>query len=265
MFAEVVVFHSPSGRLPSSAPFFWKNEMTEEKESPESKEKPIIVSPESKRPIGRPKGSRTAKALAKAGKMITPQQWAEIDVLWESGTVSMEQLMKRFGLSRSGFAKHFSEKGIKHGSAIKEYQDKVKAEVQKAINDDATIVAGRIRETKEDHYKMSSALARLAWEEIIKVRKDGAPMSAATNNLKALDNAINVIKKAREERYACLGLDKDIHTGEGLEELVIHELTSDQIEALRSRDHTEIDGARDKNPISEYDEISDSDDEIVEE
>lgn len=240
----------------------------------EDAEKPKMVEPDIKRPRGRPrkhpqtrpigpripKGGKNVKGVGKTKVQISRQQWAEIDALWASGTVNYDFLMKRFGKSRETFQKHFMRAGIKHGSELEKHKKKIMEEVEKTLVGDATVVAGRIRETREDHYKMSSALARLAWEEIVRVRKENLPMSTATNNLRALDNAINVIKKAREERYACLGLDRDgPKQDDAFEELVIHELTADQVEALRNRDHTEFDELND-NGVSNTGEDYSSDD-----
>lgn len=54
---------------------------------------------------------------------------------------------------------------------------------------------------------------------------------------KALDVAMTTLKKAREERYAVLGLDRDdFVASEDLPELVISELTAEQIEKMRATD-----------------------------
>jgi AcrR family transcriptional regulator len=168
---------------------------------------------------------------------LTPKQWAEAEALWESGEVTLEDLAARFGKHRTAFHKHFTAKGIKRGAKKAEHAAAVKEAVTTAAIDDATILAARIRETKEEHYKMASGLAKLSWNEILTAKQEGRPVATALNNLKALDAAMSVLKKAREERWAVLGLDRDDAMDEdGLPDLVISELTADQIEALRSRD-----------------------------
>lgn len=203
-------------------------------------------------------------------RRLTPRKWAEAEALWETGEVTLGDLVKRFNLSERAFMAHFSKRGIKKGAKAAEHKKKVSEEVTRAAVDDATIVAARIKETKEEHYKMSSALAKLTWDEILTARKNSSPMAVAMNNLKALDTAMNVLKKAREERYAVLGLDRDDHVDEdSLPELVISELTADQIKALQERDHTEFDdlpedAAQDDNGVG-FDEDDDEDDDVVEE
>ena len=52
------------------------------------------------------------------------------------------------------------------------------------------------------------------------------------------------LKVVREESWAVLGLDRaDAVDPDQIPELVISELTAEQIKELRDRDHTEVDGA----------------------
>ena len=115
---------------------------------------------------------------------------------------------------------------------------------------------------------MASNLAKLTWSEILKVKQDGQQFSTIQGNLKALDSAMTILKKAREERWAVLGLDKEKDVdSDDLPELVVSELTVEQIEAIRAQDAEQVDGLEEE-PVLELDEdfeIDESSDEIVEE
>lgn len=193
---------------------------------------------------------------------LTPKQWAEAEALWESGEVTLVDLATRFGKHKSAFSAHFSKHKIERGSKKAEHAAAIKEEVKKASIDDATVLAARIKETKEEHYKMASGLAKLSWNEILQAKAAGHAFSTVLNNLKSLDAAMTVLKKAREERWAVLGLDKDDDMDEdGLPELVISELTAEQIEALRSRDESELDDLPDgEADVSELDDVVDEGD-----
>ena len=199
---------------------------------------------------------------------MTPRQWAEAEALWESGEVTLDDLAKRFDKDRSAFVRYFKKHGIVKGSRAAARKEEVKEAVAAAGIDEATVLANRIRETKEDHYKMSSALAKLVWAEVLTAKKDEKPFSAIKDNLKALDNAMNVLMKARMERFAILGLNKDDYVDEGgLPELVISELTAAQIEELRNRDEEGLEAGTAVIPETLQEEIEDEDEEdgIVEE
>lgn len=199
---------------------------------------------------------------------MTPRQWAEAEALWEAGEVTLDDLATRFDKDRSAFVRYFKKHGIVKGSRAAARKEEVKEAVAAAGIDEATVLANRIRETKEDHYKMSSALAKLVWAEVLTAKKDEKPFSAIKDNLKALDNAMNVLMKARMERFAILGLNKDDYVDEdGLPELVISELTAAQIEELRNRDEEGLEAGTAVIPETLQEEIEDEDEEdgIVEE
>ena len=204
----------------------------------------------------------------KTSTRMTPRQWAEAEALWEAGEVTLDDLAARFDKDRSAFVRYFKKHGIVKGSRAAARKEEVKEAVAAAGIDEATVLANRIRETKEDHYKMSSALAKLVWAEVLTAKKDEKPFSAIKDNLKALDNAMNVLMKARMERFAILGLDKDDYVDEdGLPELVISELTAAQIEELRNRDEEGLEAGTAVISEALQEEIEDEDEEdgIVEE
>lgn len=209
---------------------------------------------------------------AKSGTRLTPKQWAEAEALWESGEVTLDDLAAKFGKHKSNFSRHFDKLSIKRGSKAEAHKKKVHEAVTAAAVDDATVTAARIRETKEDHYKMSSSLAKLVWSEILTAKQGGHPLAVATANLKALDIAATSLKKLREERWAVLGLDKaDFIDEDGLPELTIQELTAEQLEELRNRDEADLGlavGSAVQVPEEidrDDDEESDDDDVVIEE
>jgi len=202
------------------------------------------------------------KAKAKS-KRLPARTWAVIDALWEAGDATYNDLVAKFGVSRQGLRTHFKSKGIIQGSKKEHIAKVVSEDLTKAVSEEATILAARIKETKEEHYKMASGLAKLTWAEILKAKQDGVPVSTAINNLKALDTAMTVLKKAREERYSVLGLDKDAVDENEVPELVISELTADQIETLRKRSFSEIEEI--EVDLDEDNGVNPGDDDVVEE
>lgn len=209
------------------------------------------------------KTSKAAEKLVKPKRKgkLSEREWAEATALWEQGAVTYGQLAEKYDRHEQSFAQYFRRRGIKKGSARAKTMAKVESAVEKQLVNDAAIIAARIKETKEEHYKMASGLAKLTWAEVLKAKQDGVPVGSAINNLKALESAMNVLKKAREERYAVLGLDRPDSVDENdVPELVISELTADQIEALRARSFQEL-SEIDDGPIEEID----GSDDVVEE
>lgn len=184
----------------------------------------------------------TTTTAAKPKSHMTPKQWREAEAMWESGDFTYDDLVKKFGKSVSTFERHFKKHGIVKGSKAAATKKKVEEKLAAAAVDEATILAARIKETKEEHYKMASAIGKLTWNEILKTKQDGVPIATALNNIKTLDAALSVISKARTEKWAVLGLDKpDAVDPDELPELLIGELTEEQIRELRERDDAGID------------------------
>lgn len=169
----------------------------------------------------------------KKSNRLTGKQWAEIEALWECGEVTIEDLAAKYGKSKTCFTRHFSKHKIMKGSKLRKAA--IKESVAASVNDES-VIAKRIKETKDDHYKMAAALGKLTWAEIMKARADKIPYSAIKDNLKALESAANILMKTRMERFAVLGLDKENHMdSDELPELLISELTAEQIEEMRKR------------------------------
>jgi hypothetical protein len=208
-----------------------------------------------------------AEAGAKPAKKpaLTARQWAEAVALWENGAVTLPELAKKYDRHEQSFVQYFRRRGIKKGSKLAKIATKVDKKVEEQHINDAEVIAARIRETKEEHYKMAAGLAKLTWAEVLKAKQDGVPVGTAINNLKALESAMNVLKKAREERYSVLGLDRADSVDENeVPELVISELTADQIETLRQRSFRELQDIDDQISEMQPDEEAD-DDGVVEE
>lgn len=213
------------------------------------------------------KPAKKATGIAPGSKTkgrLSDKAWAEATTLWKQGVVTLDELAAKYDRHPQSFAQYFRRRGIKKGQDKDKIAKKVEAAVEKQELNDAQMIAARIRETKEEHYKMAAGLAKLTWAEILKAKQDGVPVGTAINNLKALESAMNVLKKAREERYSVLGLDRPDAVDENdVPELVISELTADQIEALRQRSFREMEQLEVAGEIEDVPE--DPDDEVVEE
>lgn len=182
----------------------------------------------------------------KAKRQLTTKEWAAAEELWAQGNVTLAGLNKMYGAHPDTFNRHFKKKGIDKGESAAEHATQVKEEVKKNVVDDASVLASRIRETKEDHYKMATALGKLTWREVARIQEKKAEIATALPNLKALDAAMNVLKKVREERWVVLGLDNpDTLSDDDIPELVISELTADQIaEINRMQELNDLDVQR---------------------
>jgi transposase-like protein len=182
-----------------------------------------------------PKALKTVRRKGSAkGRHLTPAQKSEIQQLWRSGEVTLEELAKRFDKNISTIKNVL--KGVKKGELASEVKKKVEEEVEKAIVDDATEYARRVKETRDEHYRMSAALAKLTYASIGAAKRDGIPLGNIAGDIKTLHIAAQTLKITREERFAVLGItNEDDNVDKPLPELVVQELTNDDIEELHQR------------------------------
>ncbi|MCP6582226.1 hypothetical protein NL505_27725, partial [Klebsiella pneumoniae] len=86
-------------------------------------------------------------------------------------------LEKKYVVAVSTFQRHFKNRGVVKGSRADLTKKAVEEKLKAAALDDATILAARVRETKEQHYTMSSNIGKLIWNEILEAKKAGAEIA----------------------------------------------------------------------------------------
>lgn len=221
-----------------------------------------------------PRERKAAKVLADAKRRrFTPEQWSRIEAMWASGSVTYADLIAKFGSCTATFERHFKRVGCVKGSNAAATKERIVAKLESTAIAEATVLAARIHETKEQHYTMVGNLAKLAWNEILQCKRDNLPVSVAAANLKALNEGMTIFKKVREEKWAILGLDRpDAIDPDEIPELIISELTAEEVQQLRDRDHSELDditpppaGEGDEDDGEGDDEDVDDSDGVVEE
>lgn len=174
-------------------------------------------------------------------KNLTTSQKSEAAALWRTGSVTLVDLAKRFDKRPETFSKLFTRMGIKKGEAAEEHAKKTAAVIEARLIGDAEEHARRIAQAKEEHYKMSSGLAKLAWAEIVRARQADLKIDGLKDTMQTLRLASEVIANARKELWQVLGIEeadkkKDF---EDLPELTVRELTGSEISQLQGQ--TEID------------------------
>jgi hypothetical protein len=178
------------------------------------------------------------------GKVLTPAEWAEVVTLWELGKVTLVDLSAKFGISPAGLSKGLKKRGAVKGSRAKEVGDAMAKAVLKVTEEDALTAAeerqAKINETRKSHYDYAKMLASQIMGRLAKAQKDERPFESEMNNIKTLRIAAQGLATIRQERFAILDADKAVDQDE-LPELVIRDLTEDEITKLRNVD-TEDDG-----------------------
>lgn len=197
-------------------------------------------------------------------KKLTDAQWAEIVTLYELGEHSAADLSKRFGVTPSALSQHFKKNGIVKGSRSGEIAKAVEKEV-KAAHVAAVVTfeskrRQRIEETRENTYLFLDNISKSAMKLLVEAGKASLPPASVYADLKALRLAAAIVEQTRVGRLDVLQANRDIDE-ESLPNLVIDDLTDDDIKAHHARNEAESDDDILPSVDDEDEIISEEDDE----
>lgn len=169
-------------------------------------------------------------------KRLTTADKAEAIALWKSGTVTLDDLAKKFKKDRGTFIRLFKEEGVTKGETAAETEKKVAEAVTSTLIDEATVLAQRIKQTKEDHLKYANAISKITYSLIARATQERTPYATLLQEMKSLELAARVFKLTRDEKYAVLNIrEDDDNEDKPLPDLVVQELTAQDIKELHER------------------------------
>ena len=187
----------------------------------------------------RKKAIRKKKKPVKTGKRLTPTEWGQIEEMWASGDFTLVELATTFGANASYLSQALSKRGVEKGSKAEMYAEAAKDETAKEMISDAANNIKRIKDSKDEHYKYATAIAKLIFARIAKAVNDKTSISDAKDDIATLKLAMAGIQMARADRWAITGLDREPDAGDEIPVLPIEEFTQtelDEIERLGDPD-----------------------------
>jgi transposase len=200
-------------------------------------------------------------------KRLSPEEWREIEMLWEYGLMKTKEIAAKFGVSPSAIPNHFAElkkKGIvikpgaKRGEAMKALKIVAAAPPAppKAISEFEAKRKERIESAKEWRYRQ----AAFHNAHVMKLQKeinDGTKTWVAAHaEIKSMQRGGKVILDAQAMLEAALNISTDIDEA-SLTILEFRDLTSDEITEIQQGGDDDLDGL-------EIPELETEEDDIVE-
>lgn len=197
---------------------------------------------------------KTVKKKAKPkgfGRHLTEKEKSEALALWAAGATTQAGLAARYKKDISTFRRLFE--GIPKGTSQAELNKKALEAVEAASVGDAVALAARIRETKEEHYRMSKFVATSIGKTLAKAAQENEAIGTKMQDLKALHTASMGLKVCREERFAVLGLNEERQDeSKPIQDLIVKVLTAEEIKQMHTPqgdddfpDFSDLDGTRD--------------------
>jgi len=208
----------------------------------------------------KPQETEENKKQQKKHTRLSPSQWRRLGALWERGETTTVEISKKYDVTREHVSRKFKQLGFKRGAKVEEHAKTIQKAIEQEVKDDARVFADRIKETKEEHYKQVKLLNQLAMTEIAKAKQDGKEFAVCEPNLKALERAITINSKARQEKYSILGLDKDDAHDSDIPELTIRELTEAEVDDIKMEQ--EKSGAGDLDPLEVLEQFVEGEEDV---
>ncbi|MBR0652748.1 hypothetical protein GXW78_24035 [Roseomonas terrae] len=158
--------------------------------------------------------------------------------LWESGTVTAEDLAAKYSMSRRGVQAALLRLGAKRGAASAAIATAVSARILSDVMPEHPDTAARVRWTRDETYKNATRIEALAMAAAEQAASGEIASAAAV--LRALDSAAAIISRTRTARFVALGLDLrgSVHDGDP-PELVVKEMTPAEVADVRRQQEEE--------------------------
>lgn len=169
-------------------------------------------------------------------RKLTVSQRAEAAALWRTGTVTLEDLGKKFKKRPEAISRILRSMGAVKGEGAVEAAKKIADEIESKTLSSVAETIKKIHTTKDEHYRMSRGLAQLAWSEIVRARQAKLPLESLKDVMMTLKLAGDVIGNSRKEIFDLLNVEKHDKSFEleELPELMIRELTNVEILQLQT-------------------------------
>ncbi len=199
---------------------------------------------------------------------MTLTEWEEAEALYKTGAATAKDIAERFDQPIRTIYSHFAKKDIDYGSDVP--REEIAEAVKEEVIDTVTLKARRVTEVKERHFKFAKNIDILTMKSITDAVKDKKSLETIAGDLKSLELASKIFKNTRDGLWKILDLDKDDGDEDELPELVIRDLTGQEIAAIRDKQQTDLNEDDVNELLTETekllaDEVDDRDDVVIEE
>jgi len=175
------------------------------------------------------------KKFGVRSKSLTVAQKAEAAAMWRTGSVTLDDLSKKYKKTPEMFSRLFTRMGVKKGEGIPALMKEAEKKIVEARVNDTEETLKRIAQVKDSHFKMSQQLAIMAFRDLQQAR-------AAEIDIAKLKDAMTVYKligeivgSSRRELFDILNVERHESLSEmdELPDLTVRELTQNEVLQLQ--------------------------------
>ncbi len=163
---------------------------------------------------------------------LSPEQVGEMAAIWEAGGVTQAELAAHFGVSVRTVKKKLAEAGARKGRLADEAVAAAASTFSEAVVADVASLADRIKATREDAYRASQRVQQRTEELVAQAAAGGTELMRVGMEMRVLQTAMQIIERGLKVRAEVTGM-RSVEDDEPMDELIVCELTADQVEEIR--------------------------------
>jgi len=166
-------------------------------------------------------------------KPFTPEEWAELVVMYESGEYTLADLEEKSGRTASTLSRKFTKAGIVKGSAAEVAADEAR---------EAMAIEHKSRAEKDIEnwrainleFGTIGQFIQMSLKNLLATKSE-LGLQKATQEVKLLNVAADVNDKAYLQRITALGLKEDFVDDEKITKLSVTEMSAERIEEIQRK------------------------------
>lgn len=173
---------------------------------------------------------------AKASRNLSVREKAQAVALWREGTVTLDDLAKRFKRRPETFSRLFKAMGVAKGSGAAEALKKAEEATTRHIVSDVEETLRRIAQVKDSHFKMTQRVSFLAFQEMQNAKKAEVDVAKLKETMMTYKILNEILATSRKELFEILNVEKHDAASEldDLPDLTVRELTANEVDELRN-------------------------------
>lgn len=171
-------------------------------------------------------------------RKLTDLEWAEAVILWESGSVTLDDLVEKFGISRTALHEGFKKRGAVKGARAKEYAKRT----EDALKSESALRAEEVKKFRDKFHGFGDFLMNVTMMEIRNMVAESPRTPETQRKIMAhLKAATDIYSKIRDQKFHLYDLYREVEEGEDIPEIAVAQYSPEQLEKIRKDQEREDD------------------------
>lgn len=169
-----------------------------------------------------------------SSKRLTPAEWEQVVVLWESGAVTLQDLEDRFGISKPSLSEGLKKRGAVKARRAKEFAK----QTEESLKSDAQRKAEEIKKFRGQYQKYGDYIMTSAILELQALRSKPRSERSREDNARiftAIKYVAEIYAHVRDNKFHLYDLYNEQDQDDDLPDIGVTEYTPDEIEAINNR------------------------------